>query len=47
VPDELIPKVDWQNNIIKFWTGSQIHLLDLAYKPTDQDYHRFGSTEYT
>lgn len=47
LPKELRPKEDWQNNIFKFPNWSQIHLLDLAYKPTDQEFHRFWSTEYT
>ena len=46
-----IPKDDWkldgQYNVIKFKNGSEVHLLDVAYKPTDEMYERFGSYEFT
>ena len=46
-----IPEEDWhldgQNNIIIFTNGSTIDLIDVAFKPTDEDYERFGSLEYT
>jgi len=46
-----IPQEDWsldgKYNVIKFKNGSTIDLLDISYKPTDPDYERFGSTEYT
>ncbi len=46
-----IPDEDWrldgQNNIIIFTNGSTIDLIDVAFKPTDPDYERFGSLEYT
>lgn len=46
-----IPDSDWhldgQNNIIIFKNGSTIDLIDVAFKPTDPDYERFGSLEYT
>ncbi len=46
-----IPDNDWsldgKYNVIKFVNGSTIDLLDVSYKPTDQDYERFGSLEYT
>lgn len=46
-----IPDEDWhldgQNNIIIFKNGSTIDLIDVAFKPTDPDYERFGSLEYT
>lgn len=46
-----IPDTDWklngQYNYIEFTNGSRIDLLDIAYKPSDPDYERFGSLEYT
>lgn len=46
-----IPMTAWklnsQYNYIEFWNGSRIDLIDVAYKPTDPLYERFGSTEYT
>lgn len=46
-----IPKSHWsldgKYNVIRFKNGSTIDLLDVAYKPTDPDYDRFGSTEYS
>lgn len=46
-----IPDSDWkldgQYNIIYFKNGSEVHLLDVAYKPTDDMYERFGSYEFT
>ncbi len=46
-----IPDADWhldgQNNVIIFRNGSTIDLLDVAFKPTDPAYERFGSLEYT
>lgn len=46
-----IPKDDWKldgkYNVIRFKNGSTIDLLDVAYKPTDPDFDRFGSTEYS
>jgi hypothetical protein len=46
-----IPRGDWQldgkYNVIRFKNGSTIDLLDVSYKPTDPDYDRFGSTEYS
>ena len=40
-------KLNSQYNYIQFWNGSRIDLLDVAYKPADPLYERFGSTEYT
>lgn len=46
-----IPTTDWkldgQYNVIKFNNGSEVHLLDVSYKPTDAMYERFGSYEFT
>lgn len=46
-----IPDDDWvldgKYNVIRFKNGSTIDLLDVAYKPTDPDYERFGSLEYS
>jgi len=39
--DELFG-INWQNNIVTFHNGSKIFLLDMAYKPTDPLYTRFG-----
>lgn len=46
-----IPDSDWrldgQYNIVYFTNGSEVHLLDVAHKPTDDMYERFGSYEFT
>jgi len=46
-----IPEGDWkldgQYNVIKFRNGSEVHMLDVAHKPTDPMYERFGSYEFT
>lgn len=46
-----IPPNDWkyngQYNYIEFKNGSRIDLLDLSFQPSDPDFERFGSTEYT
>lgn len=39
--------LDGKYNVIRFNNGSTIDLLDVAFKPTDPEYERFGSTEYT
>lgn len=36
-----------QDGIITFWNGSQVYLFDLAYYPSDPNYDRIGSTEFT
>jgi phage terminase large subunit len=36
-----------QLNIINFFNGSQVLLMDMAYKPSDPDYLRFGGLELT
>jgi hypothetical protein len=49
--DLKIPESDWklngQYNYIEFRNGSRIDLLDLASKPQDPLFERFGSLEYT
>ena len=40
-------KLDGKYNVINFWNGSKIDLIDVAYKPSDPLYERFGSIEYT
>lgn len=47
VPEYARGKMDWKNNIINFQNGSQIYLLDLAYKPADPLYARLWSMEFT
>ena len=46
-----IPQSEWtlngQYNYIEFRNGSRIDLLDADYKPSDPEYDRFGSLEYT
>lgn len=46
-----IPKEAWNVNskwnYIEFENGSRIDLLDLKHLPSDPDYERFGSLEYT
>ena len=36
-----------QDNIVKFINGSEIYLLELDYYPSDPEYNRFGSYEFT
>lgn len=36
-----------QDGIITFWNGSQVYLFDLAFYPSDPNYDRLGSTEFT
>lgn len=42
---------DWtfngQYNVLKFFNGSTVDLLDLAHTPADPMFERFGSLEYT
>lgn len=40
-------KYNAQRFFIRFDNGSNIDLLELKYKPSDPDYERYGSTEYT
>lgn len=40
-------KLNSQYNYVKFWNGSRIELIDVAYQPQDPLYERFGSEEYT
>jgi len=36
-----------QEHIVYFANGSEQHFRHMAYQPSDPDYNRFGSTEYT
>lgn len=36
-----------QEHIVYFTNGSEQHFRHMAYHPSDPDYNRFGSTEYT
>jgi len=40
-------KLDGKYNIVKFNNGSEICLIDVAFKPKDPEFHDLGSTEYT
>ena len=40
-------RLDGKYNVIMFDNGSEIHLLDIGYKPSDPDYERLGSYEFT
>jgi phage terminase large subunit len=40
-------KFNQKDNIIQFSNGSEILLMDLAYKPSDPDYNDLGSLELT
>ncbi len=46
-----IPSTDWslnsQMHYIQFTNGSRIDLLDVAYQPSDPEYERLGSIEFT
>ena len=46
-----IPRGDWslngKYNYIEFFNGSRIDLLDVALKPSDPFFERFGSLEYS
>lgn len=48
---ELKPDVHYtynaQTNIVTFANGSSVFLIDMAYKPSDPDYIRFGGFELT
>lgn len=45
--DDTLYKYNAQKFFIKFSNGSNIDLLELKYKPSDPEYERYGSTEYT
>lgn len=40
-------KLNGQYNYVQFGNGSRIDLLDLKFLPTDPEFERLGSTEYT
>lgn len=46
-----IPHIDWkfngQGNYIEFANGTVIDFLDLKFLPSDPNFQRYGSTEYT
>ena len=46
ISDDLF-KFNAQRNYIRFTNGSQINLIEVAYKPSDPMYEDVGSTEYT
>lgn len=45
--DRVHYKLDQKRNVIRFYNGSEVYLLDLDYKPSDPEYERFGSMEFT
>lgn len=45
--DESLYNLNSQSNVITFFNGSQIFLIDTAYKPTDPLFTRFGGYELT
>lgn len=45
--DESCYNLNSQSNILTFYNGSQIFLIDTAYKPTDPLFTRFGGYELT
>lgn len=47
IKPELYFTMDMQLNIIKFHNSSRILLMDMAHKPSDPDYLRFGGLELT
>ncbi len=47
IPEADHGKPDGKHNLIRFKNWSEIYLLDLAYKPSDPKYTRFGSMELT
>lgn len=40
-------KFDAKDNVIRWYNGSDIYLLDLRDEPSDPNFDRLGSTEYT
>ncbi|MGL5689758.1 MAG: phage terminase large subunit [Bacteroidales bacterium] len=40
-------KYDSIKGVIEFWNGSTVTLLEMADMPSDPDFQRFGSSEYT
>ncbi|MCK5017223.1 MAG: hypothetical protein KAS32_09130 [Candidatus Peribacteraceae bacterium] len=39
-------RLDGKYNVVHFFNGSMIDLMDLSYKPSDPEYDRLGSTEF-
>jgi hypothetical protein len=48
---KLVANVDYvynaQNNVIRFFNGSDVYLKDLEFYPSDPEFDSLGSTEYT
>lgn len=45
--DERYWKFNGQDNYYTLYNGSKVFFIDASYKPSDPDYHRFGSIQMT